>query len=111
MTGGSGIEPTLASIQAHVFTPVCAVCHSPAGPGPMPLDSEGASYDNLVGIESFCPPGVRVAPGDPDASHLVEKIEGRAGICGDRMPPPPAAMLTVEQIDAIRQWIAEGAAR
>jgi len=111
MTGGGGVQPTLASIQANIFTPACATCHFPAGPGPMPLDTEDASYANLVGIDSFCPPGMRVAPGDPDASHLVEKIEGQAGICGDRMPPPPASMLTTEQVDAIRQWIADGAPR
>lgn len=111
MTGGAGIEPTLASIQARVFSPICSECHYPAGPGPMPLDTEDASYANLVGVDALCPVGLRVAPGDPDASYLVAKIEGRAGICGDRMPPPPASLLTVEQIDAMRQWVADGAPR
>ena len=109
--GGGTIGPTLSSIQANVFTPICAECHFPAGPAPMPLDSADASYANLVGIDSFCPPGLRVAPGDPDASHLVEKIEGQQGFCGDRMPPPPRSMLAAEQIEAIRQWIADGAPR
>ncbi len=111
MTGGA-IEPTLASIQAHVFSPVCAACHFPAGPGPMPLDSEDASYQSLVGVDSNCLPGTaRVLPGDPSASFLVAKIEGQAGLCGDRMPPPPLSMLSNEEIAAIRQWIADGAPR
>lgn len=27
-----GIQPTLASIQAEVFTPICSVCHGAANP-------------------------------------------------------------------------------
>lgn len=77
----------------------------------MPLDTEDASYQNLVGVASDCPLGLRVVPGDPDASYLVEKVEGQVGICGEPMPPPPASTWTAEQVDTIRQWIADGAPR
>ena len=49
---GPGIEPTLSSIQSEVFGAICIECHIPAGPGPMPLDSEDVSFQNLVGVRS-----------------------------------------------------------
>lgn len=107
-----GIEPTLASIQANVFTPICTECHIPGGPGPMPLTSEDVSFQNLVGVQSIEISGLlRVEPGDAEDSYLVHKIEGRGTISGNRMPPPPRAMLTAEQIDAIIEWIDMGAPR
>ncbi len=107
-----GIQPTLESIQLEVFTPICAQCHFPGGPGPMPLDSADASFANLVNVPSLRSPLLRVAPQDPDNSFLVHKIEGREGIAGQRMPPPQAGPpLTGEQIQAIRQWITDGALR
>jgi mono/diheme cytochrome c family protein len=104
------IEPTLASIQANVFGVICVACHVPGGPGPMPLDSAAASYQNLVGVPSVEIQGLlRVAPGSAEFSYLVHKIEGRPSIVGQRMPPPPRPSLTAEQIAAIREWIDDGA--
>jgi hypothetical protein len=67
------------------------------------------SYNLLVGVPSAEQPSLlRVKPGDPDNSYMVRKIEGAAGILGGQMPlgetPLPQAT-----IDAIRQWIADGA--
>jgi mono/diheme cytochrome c family protein len=104
------IEPTLTSIQANVFTPLCSVCHTPGGTGPMPLDSEAASYDSLVNAGfSFTCAFPRVDAGNPDGSCLVVKIEGAVDASGTAMPPPPAPPLSQEQIDAIRAWIEQGA--
>ena len=112
MMNPPGIQPTLASLQVNVFTPRCTDCHFPGGPGPMPLDSEDATFQSLVNITSiFVPPLLRVAPGDPENSYIIHKIEGRPTILFDRMPPPPQAMLDSEQIEAIRQWILDGAQR
>ncbi|HXV75825.1 MAG TPA: hypothetical protein VD788_05845 [Candidatus Polarisedimenticolaceae bacterium] len=106
-----GILPTLASIQDHVFTPICTECHFPGGPGPMPLTDESVSFQNLVNVQSVEDPGLlRVNPGDADASYIVHKIEGRGTIVGTRMPPPPRPALTAEQIAAIVEWIDSGAA-
>ena len=78
----------------------------------MPLDSEDVSFQNLVNVQSIEQSGLlRVNPGNPESSYLVHKIEGRATISGSRMPPPPRAMLTAEQHDAIVEWIAMGAPR
>ena len=57
---------------------------------------------------SKSPDFLRVNPGNPDESYMVLKIEGAPGIEGGQMPlgetPLPQAT-----IDAIRQWITNGA--
>ena len=112
ITGPGGPEPTLAWIQANVFTPVCTECHVPGGSGPMPLDNEDASFQNLVSVPSLeLPMMMRVAPGDAENSYLFWKVEGRLQILGSRMPPPPRPMLELEQIGAIVEWIDMGAQR
>ena len=82
------LEASFSSIQANVFTPTCATagCHQGAG-APQGLRLEDAvSYAMLVNVASSEDPGVlRVAPGNPDASYLVQKIEGTASV-GAQMP-------------------------
>jgi len=100
----------LAWIQDNVFTPICTECHVPGGPGPMPLTGTDVSFQSLVGQASVGSALLRVSPGEPDNSYLVHKIEGRPGIGGiGRMPPSPRPMLPQESIDAIVQWIVDGA--
>ncbi|PYT06399.1 MAG: hypothetical protein DMF49_11270 [Acidobacteria bacterium] len=112
--GEEQLRPTLKSLQANVFGPICADCHNPSGIGPFPMVTEEDTYQNTVNVESFEVPGVlRVAPGDPENSYLVWKIEGRKTISYDRMPPPYSANppLTNDQISTIREWIKRGALR
>jgi hypothetical protein len=110
--GGSSGGPITAdfqSIQDNVFTPICSKCHIGASaPEGLQLDAVH-SYNLLVGVPSVEQPTLlRVKPGDPDDSYMVHKIEGLAGISGGQMPlgetPLPQAT-----IDAIRQWITNGA--
>jgi hypothetical protein len=54
---------------------------------------------------------LRVAPGDPENSYLVHKVEGRPGIIGLRMPRNGPPFLTEGQIRIIRRWIELGAPR
>jgi hypothetical protein len=102
------LQPTFSSIQQHVFTPICATCHSGAGaPLGLRLD-ESSSYALLVNAASVEVPSLRrVEPGNPDASYLIQKLEGTAAV-GARMPlgQPP---LPADTIAVIRQWIANGA--
>ncbi|HEY2633452.1 MAG TPA: hypothetical protein VGI51_01955, partial [Steroidobacteraceae bacterium] len=97
------------SIQDNVFTPICSKCHVGGGaPEGLQLDA-AHSYNLLVGVPSTEQPAVlRVKPGDPDNSYMVRKIEGLSSITGLQMPymemPLPQAT-----IDAIRQWITNGA--
>lgn len=104
------IGPVFSDIQSAVFTPTCATagCHAgAAAPQGLRLD-ETSSYGLLVNVPSSEVPSIlRVLPGDPDGSYLVQKLEGTAA-AGARMPlgRPPLAQST---IDVIRQWIIEGA--
>ena len=102
------IEPTLASIQDNVFSPICTTCHAgAAAPNGLRLE-EGMSHAMLVNVPSLEVPALlRVEPGNPDDSYLVQKIEGTAAV-GGRMPLG-GQPLSQETIDAIRQWITDGA--
>ena len=102
------VQPTLASIQANVFTPICTQCHTGAS-APQGLRLEaGMSYGMLVNVASAEVPSLmRVEPGNPDDSYLVHKIEGTATV-GGRMPLG-GPYLSADTIAAIRQWITDGA--
>jgi hypothetical protein len=109
--GSSGSGPLTAvfdSIQAHVFTPICTVCHIGAGaPHGLRLDAAD-SYNLLVGVPSAEVPSLlRVKPGDPSNSYLIQKLEGHAAV-GDRMPLG-GPYLSGDVIAVIRQWITDGA--
>jgi hypothetical protein len=105
------LKPTLTSIQSEVLSQKCIGCHTNVGrTPPQGLNlTEGNAYANLVGISSREKAGVmRVAPGDPENSYLIHKLEGRGGISGVRMPFNGTA-LTDGQILVIKRWIELGA--
>jgi Bacterial Ig-like domain len=110
--GGTGgpISADFQSIQDNVFTPICSKCHIGAGaPHGLQLDA-AHSYNLLVGVPSSEQPSLlRVKPGDPNDSYMVHKIEGAPGIVGGQMPLGETP-LPQPTIDAIRQWITDGAA-
>jgi hypothetical protein len=90
----------------------CGACHITGNePGKMAL-VPGKAYAALVGAESVEVPSMqRVAPGDPEASYLIHKIQGThldVGGQGVRMPmhqgPLPSAI-----ISQFRAWVAAGA--
>jgi hypothetical protein len=107
-SNGGPLTADFASIQQNVFTPICTVCHAGGGaPQGLRLDATN-SYALLVGVPSTEVPSIlRVKPGDPDNSYLIQKLEGHAAV-GAQMPfggpPLPAATIAV-----IRQWITDGA--
>ena len=108
-TSGGPITADFQSIQDNVFTPICSKCHIGAS-APQGLQLDAAhSYNLLVGAPSSEQPNLlRVKPGDPNSSYMARKIEGASGIDGGQMPlgETPLAQAT---IDAIRQWITNGA--
>jgi hypothetical protein len=111
LISGTGVLlPDFDSIQANIFTPECSSCHIGAtAPLGLRLDT-GNSYDLLVGRASVQESGLlRVAPGDPNASYLIRKLEGSVAV-GGQMPlgAPPIAQA---RIDVVRQWITNGALR
>jgi hypothetical protein len=110
----AGTLPTLSSIQTNVFTPRCAGCHTGVGaalPGALNLTSAPASHAALVGIASLEVPTLqRVTAGNPSDSYLIRKLEGGPAIVANRMPLG-GPFLDQTTINAIRQWIATGAAQ
>ena len=115
------LTPTLTSIQRDIFQasdssgrPSCASCHNPNGGAfravGLDLSTEG-THASLVGVAARQKPDVlRVAPGDPANSYLVQKLEGRADISGVRMPQR-GPYLTDGQVAIIKRWIELGARR
>jgi hypothetical protein len=116
---GSGLPPKLppgsfgpnfSEIQANVIVPNCTTtgCHFGAGaPQGLRLDDVN-SYGSLVGVSSVEVSSLlRVAPGDPDNSYLIQKLDGSASV-GAQMPLNAPALAQLD-IDVIRQWISDGA--
>jgi hypothetical protein len=86
------------SIQANIFTPICAGCHSGANPAAnLSLDA-AHSYSDLVNVPSTEEPTLdRVKPGDPTDSFLVIHMQ----MDGDGAP--------ASDIPFVVQWISDGA--
>jgi hypothetical protein len=114
------LHPTFTSIQQDIFNTTdsaaraaCTSCHNAgnaAVAGGLNLTGTGA-YAALVNAPSRDKPGaIRVIPGDPDGSYVIQKLEGASGIVGQRMPQSGPPFLTPGQIAIIRRWIADGAA-
>jgi hypothetical protein len=108
---GSGTVPLsadFASIQANIFTPICSVCHIGGGaPEGLRLDAAN-SYDLLVGVPSTEVPSLlRVKPGDPVNSYIIQKLQGHAAV-GAQMPFG-GPYLSADTIAFIQQWITNGA--
>lgn len=102
------VQSDFQEIQDTVFTPICTQCHIGAtAPQGLRLDAAN-SYALLVNVASNEVPALlRVNPGNPDQSYIVQKIQGNAAV-GGRMPLGQAA-LPQDRIDLIRGWIAAGA--
>lgn len=87
------------SIQANIFTPLCAGCHGGTDPAAnLNLDA-AHSYNDLVDVPSTEEPTLdRVKPGDPTDSYLVIHMQKEEG---DGAP--------ASDIPFVVQWIQEGA--
>ena len=87
-------------------------CHSPPSlAAGLDLSNADSSHASLVDQPSSQDLALMlVAPGLPDASYLVNKIEGTQSQ-GQQMPAGGRPPLSQAEIDAIRQWIMDGAAR
>ncbi len=108
---GSGTVPLaadFAAIQANIFTPICSVCHAGGGaPEGLRLDAAD-SYNLLVGVPSTEVPSLlRVKPGDPVNSYIIQKLQGHAAV-GAQMPLG-GPYLSQDTIAFIQQWITNGA--
>lgn len=94
-----------------VFKRQCVACH-------MTGDEQGQlglapalAYAGLVGVASRGSGLPRVAPGEPERSYLVHKLQGThldQGGTGERMPMGQEP-LAERDIALVRDWIAAGA--
>jgi hypothetical protein len=101
--------PTLADVQARVFTPSCAfsTCHSGSAPA-AGLDLDLARRDAMVHVRSpVHADSILIVPGDPDASYLYRKLADDPPPLGDRMPI--GSPLDPTRLALVRAWIAAGA--
>lgn len=115
------LEPTFASIQANIFELTdsagrnsCTSCHTNVGRNPAGGLNllRDVAYDQLVNVSSIQVSSLkRVTPGDPQASYLVHKVDGRAGIVGTRMPRNGPPFMTDGQVLILKRWIELGAPR
>jgi hypothetical protein len=115
------LEPTFASIQKEIFETTdsagrvaCTGCHTSTGRTPasgLNLNRD-AAFDSLVNVPARGKAGaIRVIPGDPENSYIVQKVEGRSGIVGRRMPFSGEPFLTAGQVLILKRWIEIGAPR
>src|SRR5262249_47113898 len=113
---GGGGATFAKDIQKKIFDPSCATefCHG-ATAASAGLDlSAGAAIANLVNVPAAAEGAkaanlLRVAPGDPDNSFLMLKIEGHLGPNEGVPMPLVGGPLPASDIDTIRRWIAAGA--
>lgn len=93
-----------------IFDTNCVTCHQAAGAsGGLNLES-GTAYAAIVSVKSGESPLLYVAPGKPDDSYLVRKLQGthiQVGGSGERMPLTGA--LDDQSIATIREWVKAGA--
>ena len=107
---GCSKAPPLSQIEQQTITRSCVFssCHSGAAAAEG-LDLKNGAFDHLVNVKSMeVPSKMRVVPGDPDASYLMEKLTSAKPTVGDRMPPN-SDPLPDEEIEMFREWIAGGA--
>lgn len=98
--------PKFSEIQTNIFNQSCAFsgCHSTGSVSP---DLSGNAYSNIVNRPSSTGKDY-VEPNDLNDSYLLQKVLGANGINGSRMPLS-ASPLSQSQIDALKNWISDGA--
>jgi hypothetical protein len=105
----AALSADFQSIQDNIFTPICTKCHIGANaPEGLQLD-QAHSYALLVGVPSAeVPTTLRVKPGDPTDSYIIQKLQNSPGIVGMQMPYG-GPYLPQSTIDVVAQWISNGA--
>lgn len=96
-----------------IFTANCATrgCHSGLRPQEGLDLSPGNAYGATVGVATTQCSGrrVRVSPGDPSQSYLMNKLLGK-NICTGSQMPKAGTSLSQSDLDTIGAWICAGAA-
>jgi hypothetical protein len=102
------VSATLSGDVQPIFDRSCNsnTCHGGArGAGDLPLE-RGRAYDALVNAPaSRCNDGrLRVVPGRPELSYLIDKLEGH-NLCAGGQMPLRAPALSTSEIAIVQGWI------
>jgi hypothetical protein len=119
--------PTFSRVWNEVLVPkgcTGVLCHGGAQGG-LAMGEMRATYTNLVNVAAAGPlcassRMLRVKPGDPSASLLLDKLSHAPPACGESMPigaklapncvsHSPAVCTTDAEIALVRDWISSGA--
>ncbi len=96
-------QPVTFTRVAPIMGRRCVKCHMDNGiMGPPPEGLRLDSYESILASRDR----VRVIPGNPDASELVRRIEGRSN---PRMPFDGPPYLEEAEIELITDWVEQGA--
>ncbi|MET0339659.1 MAG: PQQ-binding-like beta-propeller repeat protein [Polyangiales bacterium] len=117
---GGAAESTFGLVQTTIFDSPrhgCngTVCHGGSGPGQANLNlSAGKSYSQMVGVKAVLNPNMdRIRPRDTVNSYVYRKIYwATSGIevpGGSPMPAGGAPAVPTKLVNALREWIAQGA--
>jgi hypothetical protein len=111
VTASSGEPVSLAGDVQTIYDRRCAYggCHANDLPAEGLDLSAGASHGATVGVEAVqCAPArLLVAPGQPEASYMIDKIIERDMCAGVRMPR--TGNVNSVDIQILSDWITEGA--
>ena len=105
------LEPTFSSISKNIFIKKCSLytCHSSAfskKSADLDLSAGKNTYINLVNVPSSTYPEIiRILPGKPDESLLIQRLEGKIIIS----VPLERDCISKDEIQIIREWIKNGA--
>jgi outer membrane protein assembly factor BamB len=108
-------QPTWSAVYQAIVQRGCnggTTCHSSMLAGQLQMSTAAQAYSALVsapalGTACSATGLLRVAPGDPDNSLLVQKLEAAMPICGQHMPP--GGTVPAAQLMQLRMWIEKGA--
>lgn len=106
---------TLADVQQKVFNQSCVFssCHSKLGRRGNLVLEPGKSYSNLVNAPAEnevarAAGKIRVVPGNPEQSFLIQKLT-RPGPGEGEFMPYATEGLPEDKIQLVRKWIKDGA--
>lgn len=110
------VSPTFAVDVAPILQLQCQGCHFVTdNPPQILIDGQQTrlTYDRLVAQPAARAPLDYIAPGAPEDSYLLHKVEGTqatVGGQGNHMPPPVSRRrLSADEVAILRAWITAGA--
>jgi hypothetical protein len=109
----AAVAPIFGDALSEQTSGKCSLCHYPGSPTLLDLTDPFDPEFGLVGVPTDWgrEGGLRVVPGDPDESFLVDKVEREDLDPAEDGRPMPLHLprLRPDQIEMVRVWIREGA--